>query len=316
MGETGNFVELRGVTKKYKDVVALDNASFNIKRGDIFGYIGPNGAGKTTTLKILVGLIQDFQGDVFCNGVSVRDNRSEMYKILGYLPQSAGFQAWRTANHALTTFGRLSGLSGEQLELRIKVVLEIVGLSDVRHKKIVNFSGGMVQKLGLAQALLHEPKLLVLDEPMTGLDPASRFQIKQILKQFSKEGVTILFSSHILSDVQDIASQIGIIGLGKILKVGSPSDLQDHFKVGDEIEIMVADGSRPVESLEKIASVKDVARTSQERSIIRLTPGSNLDESITAILQELIRQGCHLRNFNLLRPSLEEIYMKFIGGSK
>ncbi len=314
MADAKNFVEFRGVTKRYKDVLALDNASFSIRRGDIFGYIGPNGAGKTTTIKILVGLIREFKGDVLFNGISVRDNNYEIYKILGYLPQSVAFQGWRTANHALTTFGRLSGLSGDHLEARINAVLKVVGLSDVRHKKIVNFSGGMVQKLGLAQALLHEPQFVVLDEPMNGLDPASRFEVKQILKQLAEQGVTILFSSHILSEVQDIATQIGIIGRGKILKVGTASDLQDHFKVGEEVEVVVAPGSKPVNGLGKIHSIEQITRVSPERSVIRLAAGSNLDKSLTEILQEFISQGCLIRNFNLLRPSLEEIYMKFVGG--
>ncbi len=314
MVEAKKFVEFRGVTKKYKDMVALDHATFSIGKGDIFGYIGPNGAGKTTTIKILVGLIREFEGDVLFDGVSVRENNYEIYKILGYLPQNVAFQGWRTANHALTTFGRLSGLSGDHLEARINAVLKVVGLSDVRYKKIVNFSGGMVQKLGLAQALLHEPQFLVLDEPMNGLDPASRFEVKQILKDLSEKGVTILFSSHILSEVQDIATQIGIIGRGKIMEVGTPSDLQNHFKVGDEVEVVVAPGSKPVDGLGKVPSIEQITRVSPERSIIRLSAGSNLDKSLIEILQEFIAQGCLIRNFNLVRPSLEEIYLKFVGG--
>ncbi len=296
-------------------MVALDNASFGIKRGDIFGYIGPNGAGKTTTIKILVGLIREFAGDVLFDGASVRSNYYEIHKIMGYLPQAVAFQGWRTANHALTTFGRLSGLSGEHLEARINAVLEVVGLSDVRHKKIVNFSGGMVQKLGLAQALLHEPKFLVLDEPMNGLDPSSRFEIKKILKELSEKGVTILFSSHILSEVQDIATQIGIINCGKILKVGTPGDLQDHFKVGDEVEVVVAPGSELTNHFDQIPAIEKVTKVSPERGVIRLKAGSDLDQSLTEILQNLIAQGSRIRNFNLLRPSLEDIYLKFVGGA-
>ncbi len=314
MRETNNFVEFRGVTKRYKDVIALDNATFGIRRGDIFGYIGPNGAGKTTTIKIIVGLIRDFEGEVSFNEKTTRDDYAEMYKILGYLPQGTGFQAWRTANQALVTFGKLSGIGGDLLESRIKAVLELVGLSDVRHKKIIHFSGGMVQKLGLAQALLHEPQLLVLDEPMTGLDPASRYQIKQVLKELAKAGTTILFSSHILSEVQDIATQIGIIGHGKILKVGTANELQAHFQGGDEVEIVVAPGSKPIEQLEKVVAVESIVQTSPERTLLRLAGGGNVDDALSSILQELIAQGCHVRAFNLLKPTLEQIYLKYVGG--
>ncbi len=314
MEKPRTFVKFRGVTKRYKDLVALDNASFGIARGDIFGYIGPNGAGKTTTIKILVGLIRDFEGEVVFDGKSAKDYHTEMHKILGYLPQGTGFQAWRTANQALVTFGKLSGITGDHLESRIKAALELVGLSDVRHKKIIHFSGGMVQKLGLAQALLHEPQLLVLDEPLTGLDPASRYQVKQVLKDLAKAGTTILFSSHILSEVQDIATQIGIIGHGKILKVGTADELQNHFKVGDEVEVIVAPGSKPVEHLEKVVAVESIVQASPERTLLRLAGGINVDEALGRILHEIVAQGCHVRSFNLLKPSLEEIYLKYIGG--
>lgn len=168
---------LHNVSKRYRQVVALDNVSLSIEPGEIFGYIGPNGAGKTTTIRILVGLITDFQGQVTIAGQSRAAIRGRLQKILGYLPQEVGFQEWRTVEHALTTFGLLSGLSDSQLQRRIAEVLDLLYLTPVRRKTIAHLSGGMVQKLGLAQALLHNPPLLVLDEPLAGLDPASRHHV-------------------------------------------------------------------------------------------------------------------------------------------
>ncbi|MHA1532980.1 MAG: ABC transporter ATP-binding protein [Candidatus Heimdallarchaeota archaeon] len=167
------IIEFLNVSKNYKDVQALREASFSIKQGDIFGYIGPNGAGKTTTLKILVGLISDYSGEVKINNESIKD-QSNFSQQIGYLPQDVGFQEWRTIDHALVTFGRLSGMSKEELHQRIPEVLELVGLLDARKRKIRHLSGGMQQKLKLAQALLHKPSILVLDEPMSGLDPTRR----------------------------------------------------------------------------------------------------------------------------------------------
>lgn len=167
---SGNgLVVLRGVSKSYGQFRALDNVSFEIKAGEIFGYIGPNGAGKTTTMKILIGLITDFQGEVLIGGCRIPKQKSEAHKLLGYLPQSVAFQEWRTVNHALKTFGKLSGLSDSEIESQIPKILDLFSLSDVRYKKISQLSGGMTQKVGLAQALLHDPKLLVLDEPLGGL---------------------------------------------------------------------------------------------------------------------------------------------------
>jgi ABC-2 type transport system ATP-binding protein len=228
---SGNeFVVLRDVSKSYGSFRALDNVSFEIKEGEIFGYIGPNGAGKTTTMKILVGLISDFQGEVLVGGCRIPEQKGEIHKLLGYLPQNVAFQEWRTVDHALQTFGKLSGLTDEKIEGRISEVLDLLSLSDVRHKKISQLSGGMVQKVGLAQALLHNPKLLVLDEPLAGLDPLSRRQLKDIVLELGKNGSTVVFSSHILSDVQDVANRIGILSRGRLKQVGTLDELKLSYR--------------------------------------------------------------------------------------
>ncbi len=237
------FVNLRNVTKEYGAFRALDNVSFDIKEGEIFGYIGPNGAGKTTTMKILVGLISDFQGEVTIGGYQVPKQRDEIHKLLGYLPQNVAFQEWRTVNQALVTFGKLSGLGEDKVEARIPELLDVMGLSDVRQKKISQLSGGMTQKVGLAQALLHEPKLLVLDEPLGGLDPISRHLFKEIVQRLANKGTTILFSSHILSDVQDVADRIGILNRGKIKQIGSLNELKKRFTTQKIVEVLLSSAS-------------------------------------------------------------------------
>ena len=308
------FIEFSGVSKRYDRIQALDDVSFNINPGDIFGYIGPNGAGKTTTIKILVGLIRDFRGDIYINGNPISKNRNDIHKMLGYLPQESGFQEWRTVNHALQTFGRLSGLTSKHLETRIHDVLQLVNLSDELHTKIAHLSGGMTQKLRLAQALLHEPALLVLDEPMSGLDPTSRYQIKNIINNLAMSGVTIFFSSHILSDVQDIANRIGILNRGRIMKVGTPNDLQMQFQVGNAIHIVVAENSSLGQDLEDLDSVEYVEQSSSNSQIIHLTSKADLDASINEIFRSLLNQKCRIRKFNFIQPSLEDVYLKFVEG--
>ena len=172
-------------------------------------------------MKILIGLITDFQGEVLIGGYQMPKQKDEIHKLLGYLPQNVAFQEWRTVDHALKIFGKLSGLKDEELDAHIPEVLDLVSLTDVRHKKISQLSGGMTQKVGLAQALLHNPKLLVLDEPLGGLDPLSRHQLKNIVLELGRKGTTILFSSHILSDVQDVADRIGILSHGHLKQVGT-----------------------------------------------------------------------------------------------
>jgi ABC-2 type transport system ATP-binding protein len=234
-----DFVVIQNVTKNYNSFRALDNVSFAIKRGEIFGYIGPNGAGKTTTMKILIGLITDFQGEVLIDGYQMPKQKDEIHKLLGYLPQNVAFQEWRTVNHALKIFGKLSGLKDAEVEGRIPEILDLLSLSDVRHKKISQLSGGMTQKVGLAQALLHNPKLLVLDEPLGGLDPLSRHQFKEIVIELGKKGTTILFSSHILSDVQDIADRIGILSRGCLRQVGTLNELTSRLSPQKVVEVLL-----------------------------------------------------------------------------
>lgn len=308
------FIEFRNISKSYKDVKALDNISFHIQKGEIFGYIGPNGAGKTTTLKILVGLIKDFDGQVLINGRF--DNRKEFHQILGYLPQEVGFQEWRTVNHALRTFGRLSGVKNENLDAQIENVLEMVGLTDtdVKKKKIVHLSGGMKQKLKLAQALVNDPDFLVLDEPMSGLDPTSRFQMKNIIMKLAKSGKTIFFSSHILNDVQDIANRIGILHRGKIVKEGTPHDLQRDFQVGNTIQIIYTEKSKTYNNFEALKCIEKVNEAVPNIQLLQLESETDLDGCIKEILKTLVEHGCKIRNFNLLKPSLEDVYLKYVGG--
>ncbi|MFX1409387.1 MAG: ATP-binding cassette domain-containing protein, partial [Promethearchaeota archaeon] len=297
-------IEFQNISKKYKDVLALDDISFSIRKGDIFGYIGPNGAGKTTTIKILVGLIPNFKGEVYVDGISVSKYK-ELHKIIGYHPQEVGFQEWRTVNHALKTFGLLSGISKESLGDRIQEVLKFAELEDVRYKKIKHLSGGMIQKLRLCQALLHEPEILVLDEPLSGLDPSIRYQVKNLIKYLAKSGKTILFSSHILSDVQDIANIIGILHKGKILKLGSPDDLQSDFQLGNILRIEVAKNSPLCQELVRIPDVVKVENKASNVQLVYLNSDINLDSTINQILKLVLETNCNIRSFSVVKPSLE-----------
>jgi len=307
-------VVFNSVSKAFGSTQALENVSFEIPQGSVFGYIGPNGAGKTTTIKILVGLIQDFDGEVLVDGQNVSKERLNIHRMLGYLPQEVGFQEWRTVRQMLITFGRLSGLSRSEMDTRVNEVLETVGLPDVENRKIAHLSGGMKQKLHLAQCLLHQPELLVLDEPMSGLDPASRHQVRLIIRNLCQKGVTVLFSSHILSDVQDIATQVGILNNGQLLVVGTPDQIQSHFQLGNDIEIVVAEGSPICKNFAELPTIESAEELSFNRILLHLKPEVDIDRVIPNILEKLISEGCKLRSFNLVRPSLEEVYLKYVGG--
>lgn len=305
-------VLLRGVTKDYNGFRALDDVSFEIREGEIFGYIGPNGAGKTTTLKILVGLINDFRGEVLIGGYQLPKEKLEAHKLLGYLPQNVAFQEWRTINHALTTFGKLSGLTEAEVEERIPKILELLSLADVRHKKISQLSGGMAQKVGLAQALLHNPKLLVMDEPLGGLDPLSRNQFKEIILKLARSGTTILFSSHILSDVQDVATRIGILSRGRIKMVGSMNELKSQLYSQKIVEVLLSYVSDKWQMLGTVKNVSKIEQPSPGRVLAYIQDGADDDQVINDLVKKITELGIRIRSISPLEPSLDEIYLNYV----
>lgn len=307
------IIEFTNVNKSYKDIQALRGVSFSINQGDIFGYIGPNGAGKTTTLKILVGLVSDYSGEVKINNEFIK-NQSNFNQQIGYLPQDVGFQEWRTIDHALVTFGRLSGMSKEELHQRIPEVLELVGLLDARKRKIRHLSGGMQQKLKLAQALLHKPSILVLDEPMSGLDPTSRWQMKNIIRQLAQTNVTIVFSSHILEDVEGIATTIGIINQGVVVKIGDPLDLQQELVGGNAVIAIGENLINYVDQIKALSVVADVTFPPSDPSQVTIVfkPDIILDDGLILLMEFFSSNKIVIRNFNYLKPSLEQVYLKYV----
>ena len=305
-------VVLHNVTKDYNSFRALDNVSFEIKEGEIFGYIGPNGAGKTTTLKILVGLINDFYGKVQIGQYQLPKQKLEAHRLLGYLPQNVAFQEWRTVDHALKTFGKLSGLSETEVEQRIPKILDLLGLTDVRHKKISQLSGGMTQKVGLAQALLHNPKLLVMDEPLGGLDPLSRHQFKEIVLKLAKSGTTILFSSHILSDVQDVADRIGILSHGKIKMVGSMNELKSQLYNQKIIEVHLSYVNDKWQMLGTVKNVSKIEQPSPGKVLVFLQENSDDDQVINDVVKKIVELGIRISSISMLSPSLDEIYLNYV----
>ncbi len=311
---TPNFaLEIKQVSKKYDSIIALQNLSFSVHKGEVFGYIGPNGAGKTTTIKILVGLLKNYDGNIFIEGKNIKD-ATIGYKNLGYLPQECDFQEWRKVKMALMTFGLLSGMPKERILQRIPEVLSQVGLHDVENRKIKNLSGGMKQKLRLAQALLHSPTILILDEPMTGLDPASRFQMKQIIKSLAKQDITILLSSHILSDIEDIADRIGILNHGELIECGSEQELQSRFEVEDRIQINSFTPTSSFDELLDLAVVDTIETISERKVIIKIKTNISIEEALLTIHQKLVKEATVISKFELLHPDLEQMYMSLVGG--
>ena len=227
------LVEIKNLVKEYKDFRAVDIAELDVKEGEIFGFLGPNGAGKTTTISILSGLYSKYQGDVKIFGKSIKDDPILIKKNMGVVPQDLAIIDDLTAEENVSFFGELYGLRGAKLKKAVKETLEFVGLWD-RKKDFPNkFSGGMKRRLNIACAIVHKPKLIILDEPTVGIDPQSRNNILEVIKKLNEEGSTIIYTSHYMEEVEAICSDVCIVDKGKIIARGNTEALKDLVKHED-----------------------------------------------------------------------------------
>jgi len=226
---TEKIIEINGLTKNFKSLVAVDNLFLNVYRGDVFGFLGPNGAGKSTTIRMLLSLINPTSGEIKIFGKNLFSNRREILKNIGAIVEKPDFYLYLSAFKNLEILGKISG--ADVSSKNIMKILELVGLDKRASSKVKTYSHGMKQRLGLAQALLHDPELIILDEPTTGLDPQGIKEIRELIVYLSKEkGKTIFLSSHILKEVEIIASRMIIINKGKSLIEGSVQDLLNNGK--------------------------------------------------------------------------------------
>src|ERR1044072_5644518 len=282
---TDSAVAVHGLTKTYpvplhpaRGVVAVNNLSLRIEAGEGFGLLGPNGSGKSTTLKIILGLISPTRGRTEIFG---RDSRLvESREAVGFLPENPYFYKYLSGEETLRFFGRLCGLTGGTLKKQINELLELVGLTRARKRRLATYSKGMLQRIGLAQALIHDPRLVVLDEPTAGVDPAGSRDIRDLILDLKRRGITALLSSHLLAQAQEICDRIGILADGVLVREGR---LQDLIAIENQTELVIADASddlvREIESCIGRSNAKLLERrkstTTLERLFLESTGGND-----------------------------------------
>jgi ABC-2 type transport system ATP-binding protein len=283
---------------------ALDALSFDVPTGGVFGLLGPNGAGKTTTLKLIVDLLRPTSGRAEVLGRPAGD--VEARRRLGFLPEHPAFYDHLTAEELLSYFGGLFGYTGEGRRQRVTRMLDLVGLGEARRRPLRQYSKGMVQRVGLAQALINDPELVILDEPMSGLDPLGRREVREIILTLRDEGRTVLFSSHILSDAELLCSRVGILSKGQLVAAGSVDDLTAGG--GRGWEIVVGDLSPAV--AERLGSrVLRVTRIADRRYTIDLAA----DLRPEPLIAELADAGATLVSVTPLRTTLEDVFVARVG---
>ena len=299
------------LTKRYRDVTALDDLDLQVQEGEIFGYIGPNGAGKTTTLKILATLLTPTRGRAQVCGLEVGRDSRKIRPLIGYMPDFFGVYEDMTVEEYLTFFAAAYGLKGDKRKRIVGDVLDLTDLSGKRATMVEALSRGMQQRLGLARTLVHDPKVLILDEPASGLDPRARIEIRALLKEVKKMGKTIIISSHILTELAELCDTVGILEKGRLLFSGTQEELAKKTGTGGLIEVAVTERLGEAAELLKTHPLVQEVTTNADFLHVHLTPEA---KDHTFIPEFLIQHGYRLTMLHEQKVKLEDIFMKITKG--
>lgn len=297
-----NMLEVSNIYKTFGNTQIIKDLSFQVPEHSVFGFIGQNGAGKTTTMKMILGLLKPDQGEIFVNQKKVTYGQNQTNSFIGYLPDVPEYYGYMTPKEYLTLCGNITGVKKDVLSKKINDTLELVGLSE-HNKRIHGFSRGMKQRLGIAQALLNEPKLLICDEPTSALDPAGRKEILSILSSL-KEKTTVIFSTHILSDVEQICDTIALLHNGNIALTGTLDKIK-QMRNGSGIEIHFLREDDTAKYLQSHSEAVSISST-------RIRLAKKTEKDLLSIMNYLVENSIPISKIDVLEPTLEDLFMEVI----
>jgi len=301
------MLKVQNLKKKYGKFHALNGISFEIPKGHIFGFIGQNGAGKTTTMRIITGLLRADSGVVEFDGMNFMKNYKNIGDIVGYVPDYFGVYNKLRAIEYMEFFANMQGLYGKSVKQRCIKLMDMLNIGDASEMYVDDMSRGMQQRLCMARALLHDPKLLVLDEPTSGMDPQSRLEFKKLLKDLSAEGKTIMISSHILPDLSELCNSVGIIDKGEMLYQGNMEDIADAVNVSNPLGLrVITNKSVAVNILKSNELTRAMSIDGNNIQIAFL--GNSEEES--ELLGELINNDVKITSFGRKRDNLEDVFVR------
>ena len=300
--DTSFAIEVDGLVKMFNGFKAVDNVSFKVKTGEIFGFLGPNGAGKTTTIKSILDLIHANSGEIKINGLDIRTNGKEAKKYVGYLPERVAFYDNLTALQNLYFYSEMKKASKSEC----KKLIEGMGLGDVVNKRVGKFSKGMVQRLGMAQAMIGSPPILILDEPSGGLDPRGAVLIRNTIKELQKKGSTIFLSSHILAEVQEICDRVGIINKGILVAKDTVSSLRMKLNLKPKLTLELENMTDTIKkAIEDVSGIENIEIINKIINII-------CDPTVKAkVIIAIEKAGGNIVNLHTTDPSLEQVFMRY-----
>lgn len=301
---------INNLTKNYGSFTAVNHLTLHIPEGDLFGFVGPNGAGKTTTIRIVCGLLRASGGTVKIGNTSAAVGSKEMKRLIGYVPDFFGVYDNLKVREYMDLYGSMYGMYARDIAKLSDDLLELVNLTDKKEFYVDTLSRGMKQRLCVARALLHNPKLLILDEPSSGLDPRARVEMKELLKNLHSMGKTIVISSHILSELSEMCTSIGIMNGGQLITAGRIEDIMQQLGGGKRIHIqIISDMEAAVRLLKEQANMR--VESVRENEIIVSNNGT--DEEISALIGRLIQNEVVLTGFYREEGSLESLFMQLTG---
>lgn len=314
-----NAIEVDSVTKRFEDMVAVDTLSLDINKGELFGLLGPNGAGKSTLTKMISGMLNPTSGTIKVGEYSIQDDPMKVKELLGVVPQDIVLYDYLNAKENLAFYGRLYGLSGKKLKDRITELLQFTQLDEKAVKRHVSkYSGGMKRRVNIAAALLHEPQVILLDEPTAGLDPQNKHALWEIIQNLKAQGKTIVLTTHMMDEAEELCDRVAIMDHGKIIALDSPNELVKHVKMENTITV-VPDKASPklVEIAKGVAGVKNayIAFDEDEKAetlkVITDCPDDILPDIVAAVAQD----GTKVLSVQLSRVTLEDVFITLTGRS-
>lgn len=316
------MIEARGLTKRFGSLMALENLTLHIGAGEVFGFIGPNGAGKSTTMKILACLLAPDAGSARVAGYDIRTDGDLIRRAIGYMPDFLGVYDDLTVDEYLQFFAAAFQIERRKRRSVIDSVLELTDLGAKRHAMVDSLSRGMQQRLGVARVLIHEPKVLLLDEPASGLDPRARIEMRELLTELARMGKSLMVSSHILSELAEMSTSIGIIERGQLLYAGSIEDAYSRVRAGERITIALEAGGRtPAEVAEALSRDDRIAKVGVEHEAVE-SGGARLVVELKAgkhghhfLLELLMAAGAKIGSFTPEGVKLEDAFLKLTTGA-
>ena len=304
-------IAVEGLRKRYGDVQAVDGVAFDVRVGEVFGLLGPNGAGKSTTVRICVTLTRPDDGRAEVAGYDVVREAKQVRRAIGYIPQASGVDRQATGRENLLLQGRIQGLRGAGLRRRVDELLETFGLGRAADRPVSGYSGGMKRRLDVALGLVHQPVVLFLDEPTTGLDPEARAAMWDELERLAaREKLTILLTTHYLEEADRLADRLAIVSRGRVVVEGTADELKRQLR-GEAVNVELADG-RADDALRAVSALDHVLETSLDGKVLRARV-DNGGTSVPGILSTLDSRGIAIASVTLARPSLDDVYLHFTG---